>query len=122
MSRSRTAGNAKGTLTVLCGFEPTGEWLDRIEACKPSTLEVEESTYAELDEIEYEESIDEISDGDMTKIFRARLRGWSWEQIASWSGQPLGIEDLKTLRSTAAYKTRAKRYAERRSTQLETLL
>ena len=22
-------------LTVLCGFEPTGEWLDQIEACKP---------------------------------------------------------------------------------------
>lgn len=58
----------------------------------------------------------------MTKIFRARLRGWSWKRIASWSGQPLGIEDLQTLRSTAAYKTRAKRYAERHSTQLETLL
>ena len=25
----------QGDLTVLCGFEPTGEWLDRIEACKP---------------------------------------------------------------------------------------
>ena len=25
----------QGNLTVLCGFEPTGEWLDRIEACKP---------------------------------------------------------------------------------------
>ena len=22
-------------LTVLCGFKPTGEWLDRIEACRP---------------------------------------------------------------------------------------
>ena len=22
-------------LTVLCGFEPTGEWLDRIETCRP---------------------------------------------------------------------------------------
>ena len=25
----------QGDLTVLCGFEPIGEWLDRIEACKP---------------------------------------------------------------------------------------
>ena len=25
----------QGDLTYLCGFEPTGEWLDRIEACKP---------------------------------------------------------------------------------------
>lgn len=54
----------QGDLTVLCGFEPTGAWLDRIEACKPSPLEVEELTYVELDEIEYEESIDEISDGE----------------------------------------------------------
>ena len=43
-----------GDLTVLCGFEPTGEWLDRIEACKPRPLEVEEPIYAELDEIEYD--------------------------------------------------------------------
>ena len=26
----------QGDLTVLCGFEPTGEWLDRIEARKPN--------------------------------------------------------------------------------------
>lgn len=102
-------------LTVLCGFEPTGAWIDRIEACKPNPLEVE-------DEIEYEESIDEISDGEMTKIFRARLRGWSWEEIASWSGQPLGIEKLETLRTNTYYKDRAKRYAAHKGVKIELLV
>ena len=72
--------------------------------------------------IEYKEPSDEISDSEITKIFRARLRGWSWEQIASWSGQPLGIENLETLRTNAYYKDRAKRYAARKGVKMGLLI
>ena len=63
-----------------------------------------------------------ISDSEITKILRARARGWSWERIASWVKQPLGIEGLESLRSNAYYKVRSKKYAEHRGVKIEMLI
>ena len=62
-----------------------------------------------------------ISNSEITKILRARVRGWSWERIASWAEQPLGIEGLEALRSNAYYKARSKKYAEQRGVKIKIL-
>ena len=63
-----------------------------------------------------------ISDSEITKILRARVRGWSWERIASWAKHPLGIKGLEALRSNAYYKARSKKYAEQRGVKIEMLI
>lgn len=98
---------------VLIGLE-----MEEIE----DTVEEEDFPEIKVEETENKEALDKISNSQITKIFRARLRNWPWSRIASWSGQPLGIQELEDLRSTTYYQKRAKKYAEHRGIQMELLL